>query len=464
TAALAVLFLNGEENTGTVVIFVCLTFLIGFYVSTQHFSIFLKRAAASLNDDEHNALEFHKTKSGLKTLDAFIEIYEKRIDYITETLVSIQNEAEALRERYDSLTDNLAASVVIRDHEGEIVYCSPYTEVLTGYATSEVYECERDFFDSIVHDDDLPKLARAKAVSACGEAFQFRYRFFHKTGIEMWAETRTVPIIDDSGVVTSSLSITLDVTGTVRYQKQVEERNKDLQEFTYMVSHDLKAPIFTIRGMAKILEEDYAIKLGTEGTATVQHILKSTERLQALVNAVVEYSKITAHQFVPQEVSLTEVMEEVLSDLQSVISSNQAKIIVGRNLPYIIGEKTRVYRIISNIVGNALKYRSPDKLPEISIEVIPPINERRVSIAVKDNGLGIPDSRLEDIFRPFQRAHGDEIEGSGIGLASVRKLMHSIGGEVSVSSKLKEGSTFKLTFNRAIRHFKNSESSIHSQA
>ena len=201
--------------------------------------------------------------------------------------------AEAL-ERYRLLTENLAAAVIIRNADGQIVYCSPFTEVLTGYSLHEIYHAHDDFFLTVVHDDDREKFQRALKVSACGEAFQFRFRLYHKTGIEMWAEMRTVPVLDQAGAVISSLSIALDVTGAVRYQRQVEEKNRDLQDFTYMVTHDLKAPILTIKGMLGLITEDLKDAMTPELNEPLEHISKAARRLEALVASVLEYSKLSS--------------------------------------------------------------------------------------------------------------------------------------------------------------------------
>src|SRR5690606_24163215 len=120
----------------------------------------------------------------------------------------------------------------------------------------EIYSSQSDFFISIAHEDDKQNIERALKVASCGEAFQYRFRYYHKTGILMWAETRTVPVLNNSGEVEASLSITLDVTGSVLYQKQVEEKNRDLLDFTYMISHDLKSPIYTVKGMHGVLCEE----------------------------------------------------------------------------------------------------------------------------------------------------------------------------------------------------------------
>lgn len=382
---------------------------------------------------------------GLASIDALLNVHRLHIERFADTLHLISEEAEALIERYEVLTENLAAAVIIRDETGKITYCSPFTEVLTGHALSEIYASKTDFFIESAHEDDQEKFKRALSVSALGEAFQFRYRFIHRSGIHMWAEMRTVPISSEDGTFLGTLSITLDITGTMRYQEQVEERNKDLQEFSYMISHDLKAPIFTIKGMLGILKEDHKSSLQGEAGEIINHIEKAAERLSSLVAAVLEYSKITGKQSLNEPVPLPSIFTDILADYANQIRDVGAQISVDQNLPTVIGDRTMVYQIFSNLVGNALKYRDPNRALSISIKKEPKSSRGLISVSIQDSGLGIPSDKIEGIFRPFQRAYVGGIEGTGIGLACVKKLVHKLSGTVTVVSTEGTGSTFTVS-------------------
>ena len=365
------------------------------------------------------------------------ELREREEDLIqTSTLAT---------ERYKLLTTNLAAAVIVRDHGGRILYCSPYTEILTGYPVSEMQEGESDFFESIVHDEDLSKYTRSLQVIKHGEPFQFRYRFWHKTGLLMWAESRTVPILDDDGSVISSLSITLDVTGNVRYQRQVEEKNKELQDFTYMVSHDLKSPIFTLKGMLGILLEELGGPPKPELAEPLEHMQRALHRLEQLVTSVLEYSRASSFEPKHERVELSGLVREVLEDFKPQLSSCGGTVTVAEELPAVLGDNLKLVQIFSNLIGNAIKYRSPDRPLSISVSAKPSGDPRVVHIVVTDNGFGVPPDKLDLIFRPFQRLHGKEIEGSGIGLACVRKLIERLGGEIVCESDGSSGSAFILS-------------------
>lgn len=373
---------------------------------------------------------------------AFLTRKSERTDTQLE-LARLRQENQALHEKYRILTDNLAAAVVIRDAQGSINYCSPYTEVLTGYAVSEIYAVPSDFFLQIVHEDDREKYKRAIKVAESGEPFQFRYRFFHKSGIEMWAETRTVPIMNFDGNLLFSLSITLDVTSLLRHQRQIEEKNRDLRDFTYMVSHDLKAPIYTIKGMLALLKEEDK-KFDPETTEVLEHISQASERLERLVSSVLEYSRISSSEIAAEDVALKDVFEDVKKDFAKQFELAAAELIITNNKATVRGDKLKLYQIFSNLVGNAFKYRHPERALKVEIICEPQASGQFVLVHVKDNGLGIPQDKAEDVFRPFFRLQGTQASGSGIGLAIVKRLLEKIGGEIKLSSNLEEGTCFSV--------------------
>lgn len=370
--------------------------------------------------------------------------YDAIVTELKEELDTLNAAHEAVLERYQLLTDNLVAAVIMRDQEGHTTYCSPFTEVLTGYSVAEIYEHPGDFFLSILHPADTDKYERALKVVASGEPFQVRHRFFHKTGLEMWAETRSVPVADVSGEVAFSLSIMLDVTGAVRYQHQVEQRNRDIQEFTTIVSHDLKAPINTIKGMLNVIREDFDGKVPAELAKVLTHIHDAAGRLEQLVASILEYARISTKETEFKPVSIGDVFRQIQNDFGAALREAHGTLLLPTNAPIVIGDQTWLYQVFSNLVGNALKYKSDSRPPRIEITVEHSPTIRTAVVQVKDNGCGVPENELDNIFRPFQRVHRDK-EGFGIGLASVRKITERLGGSVSVMSTVDQGSTFSVT-------------------
>lgn len=356
---------------------------------------------------------------------------------------NISDEDKAIIEQFDLVLNNIAAAVMISTPEGKPSFVSSYIQVLTGYAPEEFKDAEGDFIEAIIVEEDLERYQRNRNLSKLGEDSIVRFRIRHKSGLQLWLESRLVPTLNLSAEVESVLSIIIDVTETINYQSQIEQQNQDLSDFAYMVSHDLKAPVFTIQGMADAIREDHGSALGEEGLQLLQFISNAADRLHRLVGSVIEYSSLNNSSDSQESVCLSETMSQVVSDYAQQIKDSGAEIVYSEDLPVVKGEGIRIYQILSNLIGNTIKYRDSERQlrVEISAKLVPP---RMVELIVKDNGLGIPENRLEDIFRPYRRAHGGDIEGSGIGLACVKKIVNRLGGQVHAESVEGEGSSFHV--------------------
>lgn len=422
----------------------CLGWLAG--VTFMRFR--LTQARARLEGANASIRNADQSSCGIRELDNIITFHNRKVVSLMEVIRSVQGQFEDILGRYETLSANIAAAVIVRDARDRITFCSPFTEVLTGYSLNEIFGREDDFFLYIVHDADRDKYLRSFKISATGEPFQFRYRIYHKTGIELWVETRAVPILDENGDVVSTLSVTLDVTATVRYQRQIEEKNRDLQDFTYMVSHDLKAPICTIKGMLHLFEGEQHAKLTPDAEASLRHIHKATDTLERLVTGVLEYVRITNQDSTAEDVDLQQVFADILNDFSSQIRESGAKVTIAEGLPRITSDRLKLYQVFSNLIGNALKYGDPSRPVEINVGPHFTRSEYDFALAVQDNGVGIPSEKMDLIFRPFQRAHDRNIEGSGIGLACVKKLVDRLGGAVEVVSEPGKGSTFCVILHR----------------
>jgi signal transduction histidine kinase len=387
--------------------------------------------------------------------------------YLSVKLKRELSRAEFAESKGRLITDNLAAAVLIHTLKGEVVWCSPYSEVLTGAPTSEICAGGVSFLADNLYEEDRESFENAISVVASGEAFNYRYRFYHRSGLCLWLETRSVlldasaskyhlgrePLGDEFLVI----SVTLDVTASVNAQLMLEERNRDINEFTYMLSHDLKAPIATIRGMLEIIKEDSGASQKTvapqmrdiesSDIEPLVHITRALDRLSQLVAGVLELARISNFEGRLEMVKLSEVLNEVIDDFSVQIDKFGVTLQVSKDLPAVLATKTQLYQVFSNLVGNAIKYRHPERPLELSIKVLPGGNRRRIGVCVCDNGVGIPQSFKDDIFKPFSRRNR-EVEGSGVGLAAVKKIVKRLGGEVELTSSAGEGSTFTVWFRR----------------
>ena len=389
------------------------------------------------------------TPSLLDRIGSTVPFFGKRTALLAAMVERLKQSDNDHKTRYKILTENVAAAVILHESDGTILWCSPFTEVLTGFPLSEIYRAKETFLKTNVHEDDRETVERSLKIVSTGEPFQCRYRFYHKSGMALWLETRTVPILDNSSDNYVALSISIDVTAQVMNQMQIEERNRDLNEFTYMISHDLKAPILTISGMLGILEDDEAVKSNTSLSEPLTYIRKATRRLQDLVTGVLELAKISASDRTLEPVALKEVLNEVLEDHRLQIEQSAATVTTIEELPVVLGNKTQLYQVFSNLIGNAIKYQRVDRPLMVSVGTDKASSRRRTSITVSDNGRGITPDKIDTIFKPFNRAGEDTIEGAGVGLASVKKLVERLGGSIEVESQVDSGTSFTIELRRA---------------
>lgn len=356
------------------------------------------------------------------------------------------------RARFKILAENVAAAVFIHRFDGTILWASPYTEVLTGFSLSEVYRSGSSFLRKQVYEDDRETVERAFATVAMGESIQCRYRMYHNSGIVLWLDTRMVPVFDIAANEYVALSVALDVTSSVNSERKTEERNRDLNEFTYMISHDLKAPIVTLRGMLGILDDELGSTASEEVGQALTYMEKATYRLEQLVEGILELARVSSTEKILEPIDIQSAINEVLEDFKFEMERQQAHITTVAELPWVMGNRTELYQIFSNLIGNALKYGESGRPLMISIAARDVASRYRVTIDVKDNGRGISEEYRNMIFKPFNRGGDDTVRGSGVGLACVKRLVEKLEGSISVQSVVGEGSVFTIELRRARNH------------
>ncbi len=346
----------------------------------------------------------------------------------------IDTEERVLLERYQTLIENLAAAVTVRTADGKLAYCSPFTEVLTGHSLEEMYESEKDFFLSIIHPEDRERYQRAMQMVQIGEAFQVRYRFFHRTGLEMWAETRAVPVYGEAGEFLSSLSITIDVTGSIRHQRQVEEKNRDLEDLTNILSQDLREPVFTIAGMTQLLST-------SEETPEepISHINRAIGQIERLMDGVVDYSRISRLEASSHPVNLSTLLKEIRDNYQNRLEAENLSIAFPEDLPSALGDRAQLYRIFSLLLETSLRFRTGNEPAQIAIRCESSRSLKRLILHYRDNAADLPKEMEADLFRPFSQyrglrsgsgQNGNEPVSSGLGLAAVKKYLEKLGGDI----------------------------------
>ncbi len=223
--------------------------------------------------------------------------------------------------------------------------------------------------------------------------------------------------------------------------QQLESSNKELESFSYSISHDLRAPLRAIYGFSQILSTRHRKSLNEEGAQYLDYIVDASVRMEHLINDLLNYSRLGRKSLNMYPVSIKKIAENIYSDFKQQLTNIQATFNLNQNLPEVQGDETLLRQIFTNLVGNAITYRREDELLVINIDFETNVND--VVIKVSDNGIGISKEYWEKIFNVFQRLHSEEkYPGTGIGLATVKKSVTLLGGEVWVESEINKGSTF----------------------
>lgn len=228
----------------------------------------------------------------------------------------------------------------------------------------------------------------------------------------------------------------------VRLSRELAKRQKELRDFAHMAAHDLQAPLRRITQLSEFLKEDLEGKLDETCATNVDLIGTNARRLQALVQSLIEFARNGSLESRRQEVSLDQVRDAALFNLDLQIRESGATI-QSEPLPNVTGDDATLTLLFQNLISNAIKFRG-EEAPRIRISA--QREERQWKISISDNGIGISKEYLEGVFAPFRRLHAQrEYEGSGIGLATCQKIVEQHDGQIWVESEPDQGSTFYFT-------------------
>jgi PAS domain S-box-containing protein len=232
------------------------------------------------------------------------------------------------------------------------------------------------------------------------------------------------------------------ITELKESEAQLEAVNKELEAFTYSVSHDLRAPLRAINGYAQMLHEDYGYQFDADGNRIIQTITENAVKMGNLIGDLLAFSKLGRKEIKKEQVNLNELVERVLFDLNKN-SSHNATIKIG-SLNTVKADDTLLYQVIFNLISNGLKYSSKNENPQVEINSESQNGE--IVFSVKDNGAGFDMKYADKLFGVFQRLHSqEEFEGTGVGLAIVQRIIAKHNGKVWAEGKINEGAAFHFS-------------------
>jgi signal transduction histidine kinase len=230
-----------------------------------------------------------------------------------------------------------------------------------------------------------------------------------------------------------------------RRNEELHQSNKELDDFAYIASHDLKEPLRGIHNFSNFLLEDYSDKLDDAGRSKLETLIRLTRRMETLIDSLLQFSRLGRVDLAVDRVDLNEIMAEILDSLAISLQQEKIEVRVPRRLPSVRSDRVRVGEIFYNLVVNAMKYNDkPEKWIEVGWRqnaAGPPV------FYVRDNGIGIPEKHHDAVFRIFKRLHGRDKfgGGTGAGLTIVKKIVERHHGKIWLESSPDQGTTFYFT-------------------
>ncbi len=222
------------------------------------------------------------------------------------------------------------------------------------------------------------------------------------------------------------------------------KKNAELDAFAYSVSHDLKAPLVTIQAMCGMLMEDQAERLDEDGLRVLKRIEANATHMAQLIGDLLALSRIGRDARTPEGVAVQDLLEGIIDRQNGMIRERGVEIVCDADVT-VWGVRVHLEQVFANLVSNAIKYLGPTEHPRVEIRA-EDHGERFVEFSVRDNGIGIDPAYHTRIFELFQRLRDVEAEGTGVGLALVKKIVDTAGGRIWVESSPGEGSTFRFTW------------------
>ena len=417
------------------------------------------QTATKLLVDESGVFEAPNVPADYDEIRETLDRRTARLGRYRTKLQQLTRDLEGLKKSYRDLYHNAPVMYFGLDPEGRLVTFNDTLLNTLGYKHEDLQG--QRYLETIAAkppaDTTQPPFPKTP-----GQKEGHKSQWKHKNGSHVDVWIRSTASVDDVGQLVRWRCSALDLTERNRLADELRTRgdelertndrlrqiNRELEDFTHVVSHDLKEPLRTLQAFSHILVEEHSGQLGPDGFQYVNHLVEASKRLGRLIDDLLNLSQAGRNARAPQMFNLNETVGTVRSDLNDLLQRRGAELVVEGTLPDAIGDPQRIVQLLSNLVGNGLKYnRNPS--PRIVIGQLPSNPDADLTFFVRDNGIGIDPKNHQQIFGIFRRLHrDDEYEGTGAGLAICRKIVEAHGGRIWVESKVGEGSTFFFTLPR----------------
>lgn len=385
-------------------------------------------------------------------------VWSRRMKAHYEREYTLEKDLRQKEEHYRIIVENTADVIWVMDIESErFVYLSPSVQHVLGYSPEEAGKLTmRDFLTP----QDYPSIrenlrSRLESFMKGNESDRVRttrHAVKGKDGKILQVETSATITVNEEGKPKEIVGVTRDITAqweaeeairrlNEELEEKVAERTKELEAFTYSVSHDLRAPLRAIAGFTRTLEEDYAQNLNTEAKGFLSRILQASDKMSNLIEELLKLSRLSGQEMRKEMVDLGKVAEEIMHELRSEDPSRRIDLILHPDMVAWVDRKL-IYIALRNLLQNAWKFTSAN--PEgAKIEFGCREDGGKKVFFLRDNGAGFDMKYAGKLFHPFQRLHSQsEYPGIGIGLTIVERIIRRHGGWIKGEGKPQEGATF----------------------
>ncbi|OKL38415.1 hypothetical protein A3841_06760 [Pontibacter flavimaris] len=366
---------------------------------------------------------------------------------ITEHKAREQEISEA-KDRFQSTIENIPEIILSADAQMRVSYISPQCGEITGYTEKDF--TQQHLWPEVVHKDDLPLLQeRLQEEVQQGKKTQQEIRIITRDGRQKWVLLRMSPMLGKNREVLRIDVSAADITDRKQEEakrtlltEQLQVQNQNLQQFAYIVSHNLRAPIANIMGLTSIY--DRARPEADLNKHIIDNLGQSARHLDNTIRDLNHILTVRGQILnVSEQVCFEELLQDILKSISIELESTQAIVAYDfSHAPSILSLRSYIHSVFQNLLTNALKYRDPQRKPEICIRTYK--QKDYICIEISDNGLGIDLSKVKGkLFGLYKRFH-QHIEGRGLGLHLVKTQVDLLGGKIEVDSRVGEGTTFKI--------------------
>ena len=359
-----------------------------------------------------------------------------------EHLLKRERELRQREAWFRNIFDNAAVGIVLLDSNYQAFKFNKYFQHITKYTEGELVNIG---IEAMIHPDDIIEPSAFMGIITLDDPPSQEQRIKIKSGSFIWMRCSfsQMTVVNQTYTICMFVDISTQKLADEKLRdnaKQLIAHNEALEEFSYVISHDLQEPLRMITSFSQIIQKRYLSKFeDKEAGNDFAYVIDGAKRMSNLIRDMLEYSRWSAKALPVERVDTRAILAETLQNLTVLLVNSHAEI-VSDDMPTINANRLMISQVFQNLVGNAIRYAHPERSPIVEISV-----EKRdfdILFSVKDNGAGFEMQYTERIFGIFQRLHPEKSVGTGMGLAICKRIIEKQGGRIWAESVLNVGSTF----------------------